>query len=209
MSYLRSITNIAIQGYNYFNASNYVHQVGNIVTFTLSVNYAVIQKFCITAVMCHWTNLKLQPLLNASYTKNRMANSTDPLNTFQIKVDNKFGMNPVYGPIYNYKCVVGLSSFRIVNMGSVHAVSFDITSTISVVADNSSSAYLLEFSSFCLVDLQCQYLYQQYYVLINDCQDTCSIAQCDTCTTSTSCSVCQSGYFVNSLMRCEACLSNC
>lgn len=143
MPYLRSITSVAIQGYTYFNATNYVHQVGSTVTFTLNVSYSVIQRFCITAMMCHWTNLKAQPLLNASYTKNQMANSSDPLNTFTVQVANKFGLNNVYGPVFNYKCLVGLSSYRIINMGLIHAIEFDITSTLSLVSDNSSSAYLL------------------------------------------------------------------
>ena len=87
---------------------------------------------------------------------------------------------------------------------------FDFTSTPSASTTSSnSSAYLLQYNTFCFVNLQCQYLYQQYYVLINDCQDACSLANCITCSTATSCNTCQQNYFLNSLQRCSACIANC
>ncbi len=201
--YLRSITNYVINTYSYFNVTNFLHQTGSIVTFSITVNYSVVQRFCLSIVLCNMTELKAQTLLNASYTQPATINSVDPANNLGAFVGKNFRMLPVYGPNYNYKCVIGFQALKVVTYGSYHSVYFDFTITPNLNASYSNSSdYSLTFTTFCFVQLQCQYLYQQYYVIINDCQDTCTLSNCLDCSTATSCSKCESGFFVNSLLRC-------
>lgn len=209
MPYIRSFTSVVITGVNFLNCSKFVVQGTSLVTFTLNVSFSVVQRFCLSVVLCHWSNLGAQPTLNASITSNLLINSSDPPQNLAAHVSNNFGMNPVYGPVFNYKCVMGFTSFQVGNIGNIHTVQFDLNSSPKVVGDNSSSAYLISYSTFCFVNLQCQFLYQQYYVLINDCQDACTLSNCLVCTTATSCSSCEAGYFLNSLLRCQQCIPNC
>ena len=208
MPFLMSITNAVYQGFSFFNISQYQLNSNNFY-FTLNVTYSMVQSFCLSVLTCHFTNLKKYSLQNATFFDLQSINSTSA-NTLSAAIKNNFGIYSVYGPVYDYKCVIGLSAYNIQNQGLSHSVWFDFTSSPNTNSmSDVSSPYTLAYSSFCFVDLQCQYLYQQYYVMINDCQSTCTLSNCATCTTSTSCSLCATGYFLNSLLRCQACITNC
>ena len=209
MIFIRSVTSIAINGVNHFNITNF-RISGSTVAFTLMVKGAVIQKFCVTGLACDINVLKQNLLLNASATPTTLVNSSSLTDTLSANVNGHFGIKSIYGPIYDYKCVMGLSAFSIDTNGSTHSLYFDFTAALNAnsTVDNSSS-YLLEYKTFCFVNLQCQYLYQQYYVLINDCQDACNLPNCITCNTGTSCVECQPQYFLNSVQRCDPCIGNC
>lgn len=208
MPFLMSVSNIVFQGYSYFNISQFALS-GSTFSFYINVTYSLVQNFCLSVLTCHFTNLKKYPLQNGTFVGPQIINSTSTAN-LAAAIKANFGMYSVYGPVYDYKCVIGLTAYNIQNIGNTHIVWFDFTSSPNVNASTeNSSPYTLTYSSFCFVDLQCQYLYQQYYVMINDCQNTCILSNCITCTTSTSCSQCLTGYFLNSLLRCQACITNC
>ena len=75
MLYLRSVTSKGINSYNHFNISNF-RISGSTISFTLNVRYAVVQKFCISAVACNIGILKQNLLLNASSTPTATVNSS-------------------------------------------------------------------------------------------------------------------------------------
>lgn len=208
MPYLMSVSNVVFQGFSFFNITQFAHS-GTSFTFFLNVTYSLVQNFCLSVLTCHFTNLKKYQLQNASYIAPQLINSTS-VNNLAAAIKSNFGIYSVYGPVYDYKCVIGLTSYSLSNLGNTHAIWFDFTTSPNVnnSVDN-SSAYLLSYHSFCFVDLQCQFLYQQYYIMINDCQNTCTLTNCVTCSTATSCLTCLTGYFLNSLMRCQACITNC
>lgn len=187
MPFLMSVSNVVFQGFSYFNITQFSYN-GNLFTFNLNVTYSLVQNFCLSVLTCHFTNLRKYQLQNASYVGPQVINSTS-INNLAAAIKSSFGIYSVYGPVYDYKCVIGFTSYNLQNIGNMHAVWFDFTSSPNVnnSVDN-SSAYLLSYHTFCFVDLQCQFLYQQYYIMINDCQNTCTLSNCIICSTATSCS---------------------
>ncbi len=210
MPFLNAVSSIAISSYNYFNVSGFNYYSGNTVSFTLNVSYSAITQFCLSVLLCNYTNLKTNSLLNATVAGPFTIDPLVPSSTMAANANNNFWMNPVYGPIYDYKCIIGFNFYKIYNQGQSHSIWFNFSSTLNAnITTDNSSVYSIQYSTFCFVSLQCQYLFQQYYVLINDCQATCTIPNCTTCSTATSCQQCEPGYFISSLMRCQACISNC
>ena len=208
MPFLMSVSNTVFQGFSYFNITQFTY-TSNVFTFVLNVTYSLVQNFCLSVLTCHFTNLKKYQLQNASYISPQIIDSTG-INNLAAAIKSNFGIYSVYGPVFDYKCVIGFTSLNIFNFGNTHAVYFDFTTSPNV--NNSvdkSSSYLLTYHSFCFVDLQCQFLYQQYYIMINDCQNTCTLSNCQTCSTATSCSQCLTGHFLNSIMRCQPCIAKC
>ena len=209
--YIQSFRTVAIQGFNYLNISDVLYNGNGVLRFTLYVRYAVVQEVCVSAVYCNYDLMKENLLLNASLAAS-VVNSSLATDTLPFKVAANLGINSVYGPIFDYKCAIGLSAFQLSTTNTTTtSLLFDFTATPTIPAGYTPNMplYILNYTSFCYVRLQCQYLYQQYYVAINDCQDTCSISNCLSCTTAYSCASCEAGYFVNSLLRCSACIGNC
>jgi len=103
MPFLKSITSIQLQQYNYFNASNFAFNSnqGSIVSFSLNISYSVIQNFCLSIVLVHFTNLLKYDLYNATITLPSIINSTSATLNLPATVTRAFGLNQVYGPIFN------------------------------------------------------------------------------------------------------------
>ena len=211
--FLKSIRVASATNYSYFNTTKVAYGGSGRANFQLIVRYALIQEFCLTAVFCDYDIMGQDVMLNASLGHS-WVNSSIVTMTLEAKVASKMDIRSVYGPVFNYKCAIGLNAFQILasNTTSITSLIFDFTTTPTVPSNyvpSPSLSYALNYSTFCFVQLQCQFLYQQYYVTINDCQDTCSIPFCSTCTTAYSCSLCQPGYFIDSLLRCQQCIGNC
>jgi hypothetical protein len=71
-----------------------------------------------------------------------------------------------------------------------------------------SSNYSVSFGYFCVAGISCGEG-MQYYPILNDCEPVCNISMCLVCQSSTSCTTCSAGNFVNPLLRCSPCPSNC
>ena len=196
-------------GANSINVTDFAYQTTNRVMFDLYVTSSVVQEFCLSVVLLHFTNLKTFPLFNATHATQLPLSSVNPLETLEYAVETSFGLGDVYGPELDGKCVMGLMGLSMPSTLGEQELSFDFTSSPMAVTSTINSTYTAAYSTMCFVELQCQFLYQQYYVLINDCQNVCTLQNCTTCTTSSSCGQCATGYFVSSMLRCEKCIDNC
>jgi hypothetical protein len=145
--YLRSISNIQLLGFNYFNLSQFVYSA-NTVTFYLNVTYSVVQSFCLSVLFVHFTNLQNYVQYNASYSFGAM-NSSNPQQTLGATIANSFGMLNVYGPIFDQKCVLGFLNYKLPNQ-NYQSLFFNMTGTpMSNITTNSS--YYIEYTSMCFV----------------------------------------------------------
>ena len=195
---------VVFRGFNHLNISEIQFSGSGVARFRLTVKYAVVQEVCVTAVFCNYDVMGQTLLLNASIGFS-LVNSSMATATLPMKVAANLNINSVYGPVFDYKCAIGLNTFQIATTNTTTtSLLFDFTTTPNIPSGYTPnvSSYLLNYTTFCYVRLQCQYLYQQYYVTINDCQDACTIQYCLTCTTAYSCVQCEPAYFVNSLLSC-------
>ena len=151
--------------------------------------------------------MKVPLFLNTSYASGLSLNSAAADQTLASVSANNFSMHGLFGPKFSPKCVVGFQGVAW-GTGIRGTLSFNLSST-GIFNLISSSHYLVDYSWFCMAEIICPSSSHQYYPVINQCEPACLILNCSICSTSTSCSSCQPGFFLNTLYRCDACVSHC
>lgn len=209
LPFLRSLNSIAMFGsYNFYNVTALSVSSTTLAQVTVMISYSAAYEVCLSVLYYDKAvGLSYNSFLNTSYGRNlRVVSSLTDYSLPTVSSSN-FSMSSIYGPTYSPKCVVGLSGFLWSTLAR-QTLSFNTTGA-GIYDISSSSSYNFSYNYMCVTQILCSSTLQQYYPLINQCEAKCSIENCQTCSTSTSCLTCTNGYYINTLYRCSACIANC
>ena len=167
--YLRSLNNIVTNTFNFFNCTSVAILRGTAsINISILVNFGFQSEVCFSILFYHNTEAELNKFMNANYSENFLPIDSDILaQTLGSRSQQAFTMNSIYGPNYNYKCVIGFQSFKMI-AANRQTLSFNMTGT-AVYGLISSGNYQLSYAWFCLAVIQCQGTNTQYYPYSNNC----------------------------------------
>jgi len=206
--FIRSVNNIVADTFNFLQIQSIVPSGTTGFTITLFNNHSFQSEVCLSIIYYWDTQGQRLNLQNVSYSSNfLLINSSSSTQNLASVSQQNFTLNNMYGPIFNRKCLVGFQSFRML-ASTRQTVSFNLTGN-GIYGIISSSNYIVNYAWFCMAVITCQGSLSQYYPAINACEAPCTINNCTICQTSTSCSSCNAGFFLNPIFRCTACLLNC
>jgi hypothetical protein len=208
--WLKSIQSQVAFQFSSFNATPviFVNNSNSITVGIYNGNTTTLLEVCLTVLLYHQTAAMSDPFIAYAYSSFTLSASTASTSTnLNVAASNNFNIGYQYGPVFEPKCFVGLQTFLL--DGRIRqTLSFNISQG-GVTQVYGSANYYLSYGFFCIAEITCAGSGMQYYPVIDDCEQACNISMCQVCSSSTSCSTCNGGYFINPLQRCSPCSSNC
>lgn len=207
LPYLRSFVNQIGSAFNYLNISGaQVTPNSTVAQITMYINYTYVTEICLSVLYYYDAAVGSNSFVNATYSGLLVMNSSVPTLTLGVQGQANFSMPGIYGPRFGGKCLVGFHTWRLPS-SSRQTFIFNLTGE-GVYGIITSSSYEIAYTWFCLASITCENGLQ-YYPAINDCERPCEVTNCTVCSSSTSCSQCDKGFWINQLSRCEPCSANC
>ena len=147
--YLKTINAISFGVYNYYNITAVVPSSGaTTLQVIVFLNYSMVSEVCLTILYYHKNLASANSLYyyaSDAFRQPLMANTNFTLSNVAL---NNFGMDGIYGPNYQPKCVVGLQTITL-DINLRQTLSFNMTGS-AVFNLLASAFYKAEYGFFCL-----------------------------------------------------------